>query len=257
MFAPDGSTLLAPEAGGSSYVVEKAVAGDYPIHVIGGGATASRTHDQRSREAAPPPPAPPPANDRAPGWMPDPGEKVVYLTFDDGPDGRYTPKILEALRKYDARATFFVVGTNLENQSRDRRKDCGEGSTLANHTWNHGSLAGVSQAEFRSAVGRTQELMGSLGTRCLRPPYGSTDANTESYAREMGLTVWKWTIDTVDYRKPSPDVIAERAAAAGPGSIVLMHDGGGDRRAPWPRYPRSWSDSRPRGTASKRSAADP
>ena len=229
VFAPDGSALLAPEAGGSSYVVEKAVAGDYAIHLLGGG-TAIPYSMSITRKAAPPPPPPPPApNAGTPAGVPDPGEKVVYLTFDDGPDGRYTPKILETLRKYDARATFFVVGTNLQNNRAIAEKIVEQGSTLANHTWNHASLAGVSQAEFQSAVGRTQELMGSLGTKCLRPPYGSTDANTESYAREMGLAVWKWTIDTVDYRKPSPDVIAERAAAAGPGSIVLMHDGGGDR----------------------------
>jgi peptidoglycan-N-acetylglucosamine deacetylase len=227
VFAPDGSILLAPESGSTSFVVEKAVAGDYVIHLVGGAATPVPYSMNVLRTAAPV--APPSGSSGLPA-VPDPGEKVVYLTFDDGPDGRYTPQILESLRKYDARATFFVVGSNLQRNRRIAEQIVEQGSTIANHTWNHASLQGVSQAEFRSAVGRTQELMGSLGTKCLRPPYGAVDANTETYAREMGLTVWKWSIDTIDYRKPTPDTIAERATAtAGPGSVILMHDGGGDR----------------------------
>jgi peptidoglycan-N-acetylglucosamine deacetylase len=228
VFAPDGSVLLAPEAGGTNFIVEKAVAGDYVIHLVGGAGTPAQYSLNVLRKAAPASPAAP-ASSGLPA-VPDPGEKVVYLTFDDGPDGRYTPKILAALRKYDARATFFVVGTMLQNNRAIAKQIVEQGSTLANHTWDHKSLQGMSRDEFRSVVGRTQDLMGSLGTKCLRPPYGATDANTETYAREMGLAVWTWSIDTIDYRKPSPDMIAERAVAnAGPGSVILMHDGGGDR----------------------------
>jgi peptidoglycan-N-acetylglucosamine deacetylase len=227
VFAPDGSVLLDPRAGETTFVVEKAVAGDYGIHLVGGAGTfAPYSLNVLRKESTPAPAAP--VSTGLPA-VPDPGEKVIYLTFDDGPDGRYTPKILAALRKYDARATFFVVGTMLQNNRKIAEQIVEQGSTIANHTWDHKSLQGVSREEFRSVVGRTQDLMGDLGTKCLRPPYGASDANTESYAREMSLTVWKWSIDTIDYRKPSPDTIAERAAAAGPGSVILMHDGGGDR----------------------------
>ncbi len=228
VFAPDGSRPRCSRGRHHDLIVEKAVAGDYVIHVAGGAGTPSRTAlNVLARGCRQPRRRPHPAADMGCRRCPDPGDKVVYLTFDDGPDCRYTPKILEALRKYDARATFFVIGTNLQSNRSIAEKIVAQGSTIANHTWNHESLKGVSREQFQSAVGRTQELMGSLGTKCLRPPYGATDENTWSYAQDIGLTVWNWSIDTVDYRKPSPDMITERAGAAGPGSVVLMHDGGG------------------------------
>ena len=254
MFAPDGNVLLAPEAGGASYVVDKAVPGDYLIHVIGGGANPCPVHDQRLAGECATTASTVPKNRASP--VPDPGQNVVYLTFDDGPDSRYTPKILDALRRYDARATFFVVGSSLEGHRDIAEQVVAEGSTIGNHTWNHGSLQGISRAEFRSVVGRTQELMGSLGSACLRPPYGTVDGNTETYAREMGLTLWKWTIDTADYLRPSPDTIVERAAAAGPGSIVLMHDGGGDRSSTVAAVPKILERLKSQGYRFEPSAGD-
>ena len=149
VFAPDGSVLAAPEVGTTSLIVEKAVAGDYVIHVAGGaGIPVPYTLNVLRKGVPAAPPAPTPSGGNGLPPVPDPGDKVVYLTFDDGPDSRYTPKILEALRKYDARATFFVIGTNLQRNRSIAEKIVAQGSTIANHTWNHESLKGVSRDQF-------------------------------------------------------------------------------------------------------------
>ena len=251
MFAPDGNVLLAPEAGGASYVVDKAVP-RLPDPRDRRRRQPRPVHDQRLAGECATTASTVPKNRASP--VPDPGQNVVYLTFDDGPDPRYTPKILDALRRYDARATFFVVGSSLEGHRDIAEQVVAEGSTIGNHTWNHGSLQGISRAEFRSVVGRTQELMGSLGS-ALRPLYGTVDGNTETYAREMGLTLWKWTIDTADYLRPSPDTIVERAAL-GRARSSSCTTAAAIARARWQPYPRSSSASSPRDTDSNPSAGD-
>ncbi len=161
--------------------------------------------------------------------MPD-AATAMYFTFDDGPNPIYTPQVLEVLARHGAKATFFVLGSLAEQYPDLVERIVAEGHTVANHTWNHESLTGVSEETFNSTVGRTQELLGAYGTQCLRPPYGRFDASTEAWAQEHGLEIAKWNVDPKDWQQPPAAVIAESIVKhARAGAIVLLHDGGGNR----------------------------
>lgn len=155
---------------------------------------------------------------------------VVYFTFDDGPHPVYTPQVLDVLAKYNARATFFVVGSLVEALPRTTQRIVDEGHTLANHTWNHENLAGLPREAFDDTVGRTQAVLGSRATNCLRPPYGSLDAFTREWAAEHGLEVQTWDYSPEDWLQPPAAEIAQGLLDhARNGAILLLHDGGGPR----------------------------
>jgi peptidoglycan/xylan/chitin deacetylase (PgdA/CDA1 family) len=155
---------------------------------------------------------------------------VVHLTFDDGPHPAHTPAVLDVLARHDAKATFFVLGSLAEAHPQLVERIAAEGHTLANHSWSHQDLAQMNQQQFNESVGRTQAALGEHATSCLRPPYGSMNANTRAWAAELGLDVVLWDTDTLDWQKPGVDTIADtivRGATGGPN--ILLHDGGGDR----------------------------
>ena len=155
---------------------------------------------------------------------------VVRLTFDDGPHPGYTPAILDILARHDAKATFFVLGSLVEAHPGLFERIVAEGHTVANHSWNHTDLAGLSQAEFNESVGRTQVALGSHATSCLRPPFGSLGSNTRRWAAELGLDVVLWGTDTQDWQRPGVDAIADSIVRGASSSApILLHDGGGDR----------------------------
>ena len=158
------------------------------------------------------------------------GVPVIYLTFDDGPHPVHTPQVLEVLARHSAKATFFVVGSLVETYPRTVQRIVDEGHTLANHTWNHENLAGLPREAFDDTVGRTQALLGSRGTDCLRPPYGSTDAFTREWAAELGLEVQTWDFSPEDWLQPPAEEIAQGLIDnARDGAVFLLHDGGGPR----------------------------
>ena len=155
---------------------------------------------------------------------------VVYLTFDDGPDPRNTPHILDILARHGARATFFVVGKLVERHPDLFRRIVSEGHTVANHTWNHENLARLSRQEFDETIGRTQEILGENATACMRPPYAATNRNTRPWAAEHGLEVHLWSVSANDWLGLDAEEIADRIVGqVTDGSVVLMHDGGGNR----------------------------
>ena len=161
---------------------------------------------------------------------PDDEGDVVYLTFDDGPHTEYTPQILDVLARHDARATFFVVGRLVRAYPDLIQRIAAEGHTLANHTWNHEDLAGLSRPAFDETVSRTQAALGDLATPCLRPPYGSVDAYTREWAAAHGLRLLTWDGSPQDWRRPPATEIADYIVRwARPGAVILLHDGGGDR----------------------------
>jgi peptidoglycan/xylan/chitin deacetylase (PgdA/CDA1 family) len=184
------------------------------------------------------PTAAPTATD-APGTVPpldtgsspgDEGERVLYLTFDDGPTPPYTPEMLELLAEYDAQVTFFILGRHAERFTELLQPVHQAGHALGNHTYNHRSLAGISAEDFQSEVEETAALLGDWEAPCLRPPYGATDAFTRPRAAELGYEVVLWNVDPLDWKQPPAEEIAASIVEhAHPGAIVLMHDGGGDR----------------------------
>lgn len=172
------------------------------------------------------------------------GKPIVYLTFDDGPnavgpEGGYTQEMLELLKQYDAHATFFNVGKSVGAWPEVVRAVASAGHYVANHTWDHSALTGLTKEQFVDEAERTrQAILQAAGdlffldkdVRYLRPPYGSTDANTRNYAAELGYTTVLWDVDPQDWRRPGTEEIADHVLShVFPGAIVLMHDGGGDR----------------------------
>ena len=161
---------------------------------------------------------------------PDDEGAVVYLTFDDGPHPTYTPQVLDILARYDARATFFVVGSLAQSYPAIIERIAAEGHTLANHTWHHEDLATLSRPMFDETVGRTEAILGDLATPCLRPPYGSVGANTREWAAGHGLSIMTWDGSPMDWLRPPATEIADYLVQWAPsGSVILLHDGGGNR----------------------------
>ena len=154
-----------------------------------------------------------------------PGSKgVVYLTFDDGP-GPYTPAVLRILRQTGSTATFFQMGNHRQEWPTLALRVRAEGNAIGNHTYDHADLTKLSAAK------RTWELANGVAARCVRPPYGATDAKVRAAIRARGAREVLWTVDTWDWTLPGAAKIFARASgpAVHNGSIVLMHDGGGDR----------------------------
>ncbi len=157
-------------------------------------------------------------------------EDVVHLTFDDGPHPSNTPQVLDILARYGARATFFVLGSLVERHPDLFGRIVSEGHTVANHTWGHENLAKLSREEFDRTISRTQEILGEHATPCLRPPYAATGKHTREWAAEHGLEVYLWSVSANDWLGLNAAEIADRIVSqVTDGSIVLMHDGGGNR----------------------------
>ncbi|WP_063774119.1 polysaccharide deacetylase family protein [Streptacidiphilus rugosus] len=158
----------------------------------------------------------------------------VALTFDDGPDPVLTRRILDVLARYDARATFFCVGHHVAALPDEVRRTAAAGHELGNHSWSHPFLPDLTPTQLSAQVERTSEaierLTGRAPTR-FRPPYGSQTPEVLRVLATHPTTLTFWDVDSRDWARPGPDRIAATVLdAAGPGSVVLMHEGGGDRR---------------------------
>jgi peptidoglycan/xylan/chitin deacetylase (PgdA/CDA1 family) len=163
----------------------------------------------------------------------------IYFTFDDGPSPSWTQEVMEVLARYSARATFFMVGQEVQQYPDVVRDVVKDGHYVADHTWAHESLEGMSQEEFVQSVESTRQVLMSTASDLftldgdvayLRPPYGATDETTREYAAEVGMQVVMWDLDPMDWREPgAPQIATYVLENAYPGAIVLMHDGGGDR----------------------------
>ncbi|WP_343036659.1 polysaccharide deacetylase family protein [Flexivirga aerilata] len=151
----------------------------------------------------------------------------MQLTFDDGPDPRWTPQILEILSENNATATFFNIGQSAAHYPDLVRQIRAQGSQVANHTWDHPSLPSLGTAAITRELDRTDAAQGR--TPCVRPPYGATSARVRSLIEARGQRQELWDIDTRDWARPGVASIEAQLLSATPGSTVLMHTGGGDR----------------------------
>ena len=159
----------------------------------------------------------------------EPGAKVLYLTFDDGPSG-FTQPILDVLAQHGAKATFFMLGRQANGKQDLLRSMYDTGHGIANHTYNHPYLTSLSKPRFRDEVTAASGALAGFDHGCLRPPYGATSKAVRAEASELGYTLVTWTIDPRDWSRPGATAIAQRVIShAFPGGVVVMHDGGGDR----------------------------
>lgn len=151
--------------------------------------------------------------------------RQIALTFDDGPNPNTTPIVLDLLKKYNAKATFFVVGKAIAGNEAILQRMVAEGHVIANHTWNHPDLVTLSGEQIRKEIQDTQnaimEVTGIPSTM-VRPPYGSVN---QAVVDQMCLPSIYWSVDSKDWQSRNPQAIfGEIKSQVCPGSIILMHD---------------------------------
>ncbi|MEU4623643.1 polysaccharide deacetylase family protein [Actinoplanes sp. NPDC023801] len=157
-----------------------------------------------------------------------PARKTVYLTFDDGPHSKWTPRYLDVLKKNGAKGTFFTTGRNVKAYPGIVARIDREGHLLANHTWSHPNLTKLSKAQVKSQLTRTQSALGSHRSDCMRPPYGATSTAVRRWTKEVGLRTVLWDVDSRDWEnsQTSSRIYHRVLKNVRNGSVVLMHDGG-------------------------------
>lgn len=154
----------------------------------------------------------------------DPSQKLVALTFDDGPS-MYTAKILEVLTEYDSSATFFMVGYNIEKHPERVKMVLDAGCEVGNHTSNHKDLSDISRRSVESEVYDNEKLLndaGAEGELLLRPPYGLTNDTVKSIVKRPMIN---WSVDSRDWKtKDAASTVKEVKKNVMDGRVVLMHD---------------------------------
>jgi peptidoglycan/xylan/chitin deacetylase (PgdA/CDA1 family) len=169
------------------------------------------------------------------------GSNDVALTFDDGP-GPNTPQILALLREQGIKATFCVIGVNVQANPGLVQAIVREGHTLCNHSWNHDAALGTRSVEtIRSDMQRTNDAIHravpGVPIKYFRHPAGNFTPNSIAVAKELGMASLGWNVDPKDWDTKSypvgptltDHVVSAVQAMVAPGAIVLSHDGGGDR----------------------------
>ena len=168
------------------------------------------------------------------------GEHQIAITFDDGPDPRWTPKILDILKAVNVKAAFFLVGVNAERYPGLVRRIVNEGHEIGNHTYYHPNLALCWPEHIRLELNATQFLLETItgrATTLFRPPYAADTSPTQlseltplRIAEDLSYLVVLESIDPQDWAKPGADTILQRVKQQRrDGSIILLHDAGGDR----------------------------
>ena len=216
--AYDGATDQAPNAAVSATVPQQKVVGCTP------GGTSYRTNGPRNK-------------------------KVVALTFDDGPFP-LTPKFYDVLEREHVPATFFLIGDQVPGKGALLKRALRDGFVLGDHTWTHANVSGDGPAAARQISLTKNAIQRATGyTPCLfRAPGGAVSAPLISEARGMGMNTIEWDVDPTDWSTPGTDAIYSRVVSqTKPGSIILMHDGGGPRGQTLAALPRIIHTLRARG----------
>ena len=161
------------------------------------------------------------------------GPRAIALTIDDGPDPVYTPQVLSLLARYRVTATFSMIGIEVQSHRSVAREVAAAGHLIANHTWSHLDLAALSPAAvteqmsratgaIHAATGRTPDLF--------RAPYGAWSPFVLAQCARTGMTPLGWSVDPRDWSRPGvSSIVANILRNTRTGSIILEHDGGGNR----------------------------
>ena len=170
----------------------------------------------------------------------DPGPHKVALTFDDGPDPTWTPKILDILKEKKAPAAFFVLGSQVQQYPDLLERIAREGHEIGNHTYTHQNLAEAGDEQISLELNATTRLIEAVtghSTAYFRPPYNSDGTPSQPgeiralrLARDLGYLTVTQSIDPDDWERPGTEAILSRVKRQrSEGSIILLHDAGGDR----------------------------
>ena len=163
----------------------------------------------------------------------DDGPKVIALTIDDGPSPVYTPQILGILERYRVTASFAMIGESAAYHPAIARDVADAGHVIINHTWDHANLAWLGAAATRAEISRASDAIhGATGRRpgMFRAPYGVWSPTALECCASEGLTPLGWSVDPRDWSRPGVrQIVSIIMADTRTGSIILEHDGGGDR----------------------------
>lgn len=156
-------------------------------------------------------------------------EKIVALTFDDGPDATETPRVLEVLRERHVPACFFCIGSKIKGNEALLRQMVSEGHLIGNHSYSHSNLFpffGLHRMKKEmEACGKELEKATGQPVNLFRPPFGVTNPTIARAIRQSGFTPIGWNIRTLDTRHPSPEKVLKRIRRKlCPGSVILLHD---------------------------------
>ncbi len=159
----------------------------------------------------------------------DPSGNQVALTFDDGPDIRFTPQVLDVLAKHDVKATFFLFGARAETHKDITKRIHDDGHAIGNHTYWHPNLPKESLERLRWELAETEQVIEEIigfKPRLFRSPYGALNDEIVKVLGQNNNTVIGWNVDSLDWKQLDADIISDNVLSnVGFGSIILMHDG--------------------------------
>ena len=153
----------------------------------------------------------------------------VAMTFDDGPHGSNTPRLLDMLKQRKIKATFFIVGQCAAEYPDIMKRIVAEGHEIANHSWSHPQLAKMGEGGVTEQIGKTHDIIiqtTGVTPKVMRPPYGAFTQNQQGWAfRKWGYKCILWDVDPLDWKvRNAAHVKSQILAHAVPGSIILAHD---------------------------------
>lgn len=159
-------------------------------------------------------------------------DKVVALTFDDGPNPSYTGQLLDILRDNGVHATFFLIGRHVTEAPELVSRIAAEGHQIGNHTYNHLDLLKLDRRTVEAEIDKTNEAIAAItGSKpvLIRPPHGFRDAAVLGIIRDRGMVPVEWSVASRDWTNPGVAIIVRRTVQqVKNGSIILLHDGAGD-----------------------------
>ena len=152
-------------------------------------------------------------------------EKLVALTFDDGPSGRFTRRLLEGLKARDAKATFLLCGYRLEQYPHLAEDIVAGGHEVGVHGYSHKSMCAMTHGELSEEIRKTLPLLPADDIAFLRPPGGLCDQRVREVAKEWNLAILQWSVDPKDWAIDDATEIARRVLSqVRDGDVILLHD---------------------------------
>jgi peptidoglycan-N-acetylglucosamine deacetylase len=161
------------------------------------------------------------------------GPMAIALTIDDGPSPLYTPQVLQILERYRVTAAFSMVGENVTYYPEIAREVADAGHAIVNHTWDHADLALLTAAQTRTEIASaTDAIHAAVGKtpKMFRAPYGAWSRSALEYCATENLMPLDWSVDPRDWSRPGVrEIVSNILQNTRTGSIILEHDGGGNR----------------------------
>lgn len=159
---------------------------------------------------------------RTPVWRINPSEKVIYLTFDDGPNPEVTPRVLDILDEFEAKATFFCVGENVMKYPEIFQEVKHRGHAVGNHTFNHVKGTEKTVKVYVDNVGKAHEYIHS---KLFRPPHGRiTLSQVNKLKADFKIIMWDFITYDFDRQVTSTEILKEVKLRSRNGSVVIFHD---------------------------------